>query len=478
MAFTIPSFTPAIPEVLIFSLGTLILLVHAFVGEKMPKLIYTLVQLTIVLTAAVTLKYLGTPKIYTFSNTFILDQFSVLLKLTIYLSVFLCFLYSRVYISERKMPIGEFYILGLFAMLGMMVVVSAAHFLTLFLGIELMSLPVYAMVALRRDETVCTEAAIKYFIIGAIASGMLLYGMSMIYGATGQLELSLIAKAVAQTSTQHRLILVFGLVFMLAGLAFKLGAVPFHMWIPDVYTGAPTAVTLFIATAPKVAGLGLVMRVLVDAVPALHMQWQQILIFLAIMSMGLGNFAAIAQTNIKRMLAYSSIAHMGYMVLGILCGTKAGYAASTFYMITYAVMTLTAFGLITMLSQKGKDLENIDDYKGLNTRNPWLAFMLMITMFSMAGVPPIVGFMAKLGVLQALVDVHLVWLAAVAMLFAIVGSYYYIRVVKVMYFEEPVTKAAIICPRDMTVAISINGLAVLALGVFPGALYSLCQSAF
>jgi len=478
MAFTIPSFTPAIPEILIFSLGTLILLVHAFVGEKMPKLIYALVQLTILLTAVVTFNDLGTAKIYTFSNMFVLDQFAVLLKLTIYLSVFLCFLYSRVYISERKMPIGEFYILGLFAMLGMMVVVSAAHFLTLFLGIELMSLPVYAMVALRRDETVCTEAAIKYFIIGAIATGMLLYGMSMVYGATGQLELSLIAKAVAQTSTQHRLILVFGLVFMLAGLAFKLGAVPFHMWIPDVYTGAPTAVTLFIATAPKVAGLGLVMRVLVDAMPALHMQWQQILIFLAIMSMGLGNFAAIAQTNIKRMLAYSSIAHMGYMVLGVLCGTKAGYAASTFYMITYAVMTLAAFGLITMVSQKGKELESINDYKGLNTRNPWLAFMLMITMFSMAGVPPIVGFMAKLGVLQALVNVHLVWLAALALLFAIVGSYYYIRVVKVMYFEEPETQKAIICPRDMTIAISVNGLAVLGLGVFPGALYSLCQAAF
>ena len=358
MAFTIPDFIPAIPEITVFTLGTLALLVHAFVGQKKPMVTYTLVQFVIVLTAVITWRYIDVRTIVTFSGTFVLDRFAVLLKLAIYLSCFLTFLYSRVYIKDRGMPVGEFLFCSvLFSMLGMMVLVSAHHFLTLFLGIELMSLPVYAMVALRRDETICTEAAIKYFIVGAIATGMLLYGMSMIYGATGHLEISKIADTLAGAYSKEPLVFTFGLVFVMVGLAFKLGAVPFHMWIPDVYEGSPSAVTLFIASAPKVAALGLAVRLLVDAMPTMLIQWQQILIALAILSMAVGNFAAIMQTNIKRMLAYSSIAHMGYMVLGLLTGLASGYSAATFYMITYAIMTLLAFGLILMMSQAGFEAE-------------------------------------------------------------------------------------------------------------------------
>lgn len=478
MAFTIPNFHPAIPEAMVFILGSLVLLVHAFVGQHRPKLIYGLVQFIILLTACVTARYLNVHSITTFNGLFVLDHFAVLLKVTICISVFLTFLYSRNYIADREIPTGEFYILGLFSMLGMMVLVSGHHFLTLFLGLELMSLPVYAMVALQRDNTVCTEAAIKYFIIGAMATGMLLYGMSMIYGATGQLDVSMIAKTIAARQAQQPLIFTFGLVFVLVGLAFKLGAVPFHMWIPDVYEGAPSAVTLFIASAPKVAALGLAVRLLVDAMPAMQFQWTQVLIALAILSMGLGNFAAIAQSNIKRMLAYSSIAHMGYMVLGLVAGSSDGYAAATFYMITYALMTLAAFGLIIMMSRTGFECENIDDFKGLNSRSPWLAFIMMIVMFSLAGVPPIVGFMAKMNVILAIVEANLIWLAAIALLFAVVGSYYYIRVVKVMYFEEPETTDAINYPRDLQIALSLNGITILAVGMFPGLLLELCKAAF
>lgn len=478
MAFEIPQFAPALPEITAFCLGTLVLLIHAFLGEKRSSVTYYLVQLAIIISAMVTFKFVGTKTVVTFSQTFILDKFAVLLKLFLFLTTFVCFVYSRLYVKDTGMPRGEYYILGFFSLIGMMVLASANHFISLFLGLELMSLPVYAMVALRRDHTVSSEAAIKYFIIGAIASGMLLYGLSMFYGATGTMIIPEVAKAVTNTPVQQQLILLFGLVFVMVGIAFKFGAVPFHMWLPDVYEGAPTSVTMFIATAMKIAALALAVRLLAGAMPSLKLQWQQILIAIAILSMGIGNFAAIAQTNIKRMLAYSSIAHMGYMTLGLLCGTSVGYSASTFYMVTYAVTTLAAFGLLTMLSNAGFEMEKISDFKGLNSRNPWLALMMMIVMFSMAGIPPIIGFFAKLAVLEALIEVHLVWLAAVALLFAIVGAYYYIRVVKVMYFEEPDNTAVISYPMDMQAAISVNGLAVLALGLAPSALFDLCRAAF
>ncbi|MBX9586711.1 MAG: NADH-quinone oxidoreductase subunit NuoN [Gammaproteobacteria bacterium] len=478
MSYDIPNLVPAFPEMIVFSLGTLALLVQAFWGQKRPIITYAAVQLTILIAAVFTLGFINEPTMLTFDNTFILDKFAVILKLFIELSVFLCFFYSRVYLADNDMPRGEYYILGLFAMLGMMVLVSSHHFLTLYLGVELMSLPVYAMVAMKRESGMAAEAAMKYFIIGAMASGMLLYGISMIYGATNNLDFSLVASAIANTAPEQQLILIFGLAFVMVGIAFKLGAVPFHMWLPDVYEGAPNAVTLFIASAPKIAALGMVIRLLVDAMPSLHIQWQQDLIAIAVLSMALGNFAAIVQANIKRMLAYSSIAHMGYMILGVIAANNQGYAASTFYIITYSLMTLGSFGLLVLMSRAGYEVENIADFKGLNNRNPWLAFIMLIMMFSMAGVPPLVGFWAKVGVLKALIQVDLVWLAALALLFAIVGAYYYIRVVKVMYFEEPDSEKAYAIPKDMQIALTINGLAVLVLGLFPGWLFELCKSAF
>ncbi len=478
MSYDIPNLVPAFPEIVVFTLGTLALLVQAFWGQNRPIITYAFVQLTILLAAVFTLGFINEPTMLTFDNTFILDKFAVILKLFIELAVFLCFFYSRAYLAENNMPRGEYYILGLFAMLGMMVLVSSHHFLTLYLGVELMSLPVYAMVAMKRESGIAAEAAMKYFIIGAMASGMLLYGISMIYGATNNLEFSAVASVVASTAPEQQLILIFGLVFVMVGIAFKLGAVPFHMWLPDVYEGAPNAVTLFIASSPKIAALGLVLRLLVDAMPSLHIQWQQDLIAIAVLSMALGNFAAIVQANIKRMLAYSSIAHMGYMILGVIAANNQGYAASTFYIITYSLMTLGSFGLLVLMSRAGYEVENIADFKGLNSRNPWLAFIMLIMMFSMAGVPPLVGFWAKVGVLKALIQVDLVWLAVLALLFAIVGAYYYIRVVKVMYFDEPDTEHTYLISNDLQIAISINGLAVLVLGLFPGWLFELCKSAF
>ncbi len=376
------------------------------------------------------------------------------------------------------MPYNEFYVLGLFSILGMMILVSSYNFLSLFLGLELTSLPIYAMIAFKRDSGICSEASIKFFIIGTMATGLLLYGLSMLYGATGSIQMDEVAKVIAATLTEGRLILILGLVFVVVGIAFKLGAVPFHMWVPDVYEGAPSAVTLFLASAAKVAALGLAIRLLVFAMPGLLIQWQQQFIVISILSIAMGNIIAIVQTNLKRMLAYSSIAHIGYMSLGLVAGTPQGYAAATFYMISYAIMTVGAFGLIVILSRSGFEMESIDDFKGLNAKNPWLAFMMLIIMFSLAGIPPIVGFMAKVGVLEALIEVHMVWLAAVAIVFAIVGSYYYLRVVKVMYFDEPDLPGVIVCPLDMRIAMTVNSLTVLLLGIFPGILFNLCHAAF
>jgi len=474
-----PNLLPALPEIALLGLGCFTLLVDVFVKQgKSRWLTYSLVQLTLVIVGVLVLMQIGEPRVLSFHGMFVQDPLAVLLKAFICLMGILTFLYSRRYIPEWGMPAGEYYVLGLFSILGMMVLVSGAHFLTLFLGLELFSLPIYAMVALNRESPTCSEAAMKYFVIGAMASGMLLYGLSMLYGATHSLDIYQVAQVVAKISLSHNLILVFGLVFVVVGLGFKLGMVPFHMWVPDVYEGAPSSVTLLISAAPKVAGLALVLRLLTEATPALHVHWQQMLIVLAVLSMAIGNITAIVQTNLKRMLAYSSIAHMGYMSLGLIAASANGYGAATFYMITYGIMALGAFGMIVILSKASHPMEAIDDFKGLNSRNPWLAFIMMLLMFSMAGIPPIVGFMAKVGVLEALIRVHLFWLAVVALLFAVVGVYYYIRVVKVMYFDEPGIAAPLTCPLDMRVAITLNGLAVLGLGLFPDALMHWCHQVF
>lgn len=478
MNFQLAAITPAIPEIFVLCATCFILLTDVFIGKRFPTLIYLLVQFTLIIATLLTFNQFGHEKIIIFHGTYVFDNLAVLLKILIYALSFMAFVYSRSCLPKINVPSGEYYILGLFSVLGMMVMISAHSFITLFLGLELFSLPIYAMTALRRDSSICTEAAVKYFIIGSLASGILLYGLSMLYGATKSLDISTVATAIMQISIKHELILVFGLVFVVVGLAFKLGAVPFHMWVPDVYEGAPTPVVLFLGTAPKVAGLALVFRLLTEALPSLSSHWQQMLIVVAVLSMALGNLGAIVQSNLKRMLAYSSIAHMGYMMLGLVTATSQGYGAALFYMITYALMTLAAFGLVAIMDYSGYEASKIDDLRGLNTRNPWLALMMLFTMFSLAGVPPIVGFMAKVAVIEALIGVNLVWLAAVALLFSIIGAYYYIRVVKVMYFETPLEQTPVRYSRDMQLMLTVNGCVLLVLGIVPGFLFTLCQGVF
>jgi NADH-quinone oxidoreductase subunit N len=459
------------------------MIVDLFVKDKKRTATFVLTQLTLV-GAAVATGLTSTGQIlYTFNNMFVGDLMGDLLKELLYVTVIVVLFYSRAYIQARPdMAKGEFYTLTLFATLGMMVMISANHFLTIYIGIELLSLALYAMVALNRDSVVSTEAAMKYFVLGALASGLLLYGMSMIYGATGTLEISAVAERLF-SGQANKTILGFGIVFLIAGIGFKLGVVPFHMWIPDVYHGAPTAVTLFIGSAPKLAAFAIVIRMLVNGLIVASADWQAMLIILSVLSMAVGNFAAIAQTNLKRMLAYSAISHMGFMLLGLITGVVGGdarfalnaYSSSMFYVITYVLTSAGTFGMIMLLSRAGFESDEIADFAGLNKRSPWFAAMMMMMMFSMAGVPFFVGFFAKFSVLQAVVAAGYLWLAIAAVFFSLVGAYYYLRVVKVMYFDAPPAHAhRIDVPFDVKILISANGLAVAAIGIFPQTLMSLC----
>lgn len=475
----IPALFAALPEITVFSMALIALLAELFFPRQQPRLSYGLVQLGLVIAAVITLLQFNTATEIVFHHLYIKDNLASLMKFFIALTGFAAFVHSRHYIVSRDIPQSEYYILGLFSILGMMVLVSAYSLLTIFLGLELLSLPLYAMVALRRDSSVTAEAAMKYFVMGAMASGMLLYGMSMIYGATGGLDLARIAEAVSQLPETSSLMLAFGLVFIIAGIAFKLAAAPFHMWAPDVYTGAPSSVTLFLSTAPKIAALAMLIRLLLFALPDLFVVWQQFLIILAVLSIIIGNLLAIVQANLKRMLAYSGISHIGYMLLGLIAGTTEGYTAALFYMIIYALMTVGGFSLITMLSHKGFEAEHIDDFKGLNARNPWLALMMMLVMFSMAGIPPLVGFFAKLMVLKALLAAGYITLTIFALVFAVIGCFYYIRVIKAMYFDAPREELGPIqVPASAQVVVSVNGLALLFLGLFPGVILYACRIAF
>lgn len=474
MQLSIIELTHIFPEITILVMACVTLLFSLFFEDRFTKGSYYLAQFALLIALFFTIKQLHQPVSLSFSSLFRHDLLADLLKIFIYISVFFAFLYSQCYLSQRKIPRGEYYVLGLFSTLGMMVLVSAYSFITLYLGLELLSLPLYAMVAMQRDSAKATEAAIKYFVMGAIASAMLLYGMSILYGITGSLDLSTIAQAL--TSSQvHPLLPRLALVFILVGVGFKLAAAPFHMWAPDVYTGAPTSVTLFLSTAPKLAALGMLLRFFLGAMPSLVDQWQPIFIIMAILSMVIGNLFAIAQTNIKRMLAYSAIAHVGYMFLGLIAATPEGYSAAIFYLLIYSLMALGSFGLLLLLSQKKFEAENLEDLRGLNQKNPWFAFMMLLIMLSMAGVPPTVGFFAKLLVLKALVSANFIWLAALALGFAILGAFYYIRVIKLMYFDKPVTDLRIKCPVSMRIAMSVNGLVLLGLGLFPTGLIELCR---
>jgi NADH-quinone oxidoreductase subunit N len=466
---------PAYPELFLLVMVCVILVADLFVSDENRVVTYGLTQATLIGCGVLTyLTATGDP-VYTFSGMFVNDLMSDVLKLMVYVVTIVVLVYSRGYLLARGLFRGEFFALVLFATLGMLVMISANHLLTLYLGLELMSLSLYASVALQRDSSVATEAAMKYFVLGALASGMLLYGMSMLYGATGSLEVTRIAETVAEGSSTD-FVMIFGLVFVVAGIGFKLGAVPFHMWIPDVYQGAPTPITLVVSSAPKLAAFAFVMRLLAQALGAEQLvgEWQQMLVVMAVLSLVIGNVTAIAQTNLKRMLAYSTISHMGFMLLGILSGDIAGYTAGMFYAVVYVLMNIGTFGMILLLSRSGFEAENIDDFKGLNQRSPWYAFMMLLLMFSMAGIPPTVGFYAKLAVFQAVMDAGYTWLAVLAVIFALVGTFYYLRVVKVMYFDAPQDTAPLAAHDDARVLMTVNGLAMLALGILPQPLMALC----
>ena len=466
-----------LPEIFLLCMACAILVIDVFLREEQRNVSYVLSQLTLLATFVLVLAGRTDQRLLAFNDMFVQDALADTLKLFILAIIFVVFVYSREYLRERDIFKGEFYVLGLFGVLGMMLMVSSSNMLLLYLGLELLSLCLYAMVAFNRDDGDASEAAMKYFVLGAIASGMLLYGMSILYGLSGSLDITVIAKTTIAGGASN-IGLVFALVFIIVALSFKLGAVPFHMWLPDVYQGSPTTVTSYISTAPKIAGFAMIMRLLVEGMGGLHGDWQMMLVILAVLSMGLGNVIAIAQTNIKRMLAYSTISHVGFILLGILAGNTVGYAAAMFYTLAYAMMTLGGFGIVIYMSRTGFEGDQLDDFKGLNQRSPWFAFMMLILMFSMAGVPPTVGFWAKLAVLGAVVDINMVWLAVVAVAFSIIGLFYYLRIVKLMYFDDAVDAQPLECGRDMQLALSTNSLAILVLGIYPAGLMSLCVAVF
>ncbi|MDO8828013.1 NADH-quinone oxidoreductase subunit NuoN [Methylophaga sp.] len=477
MAFEVPNMLFALPEMLLLAMCCIVLLVVAFTGNRQINLVHGLSQLSLLITFLTVFWMMGEGGL-TFSETYIKDPLSDLLKLAICLVNMLVFSYSYRYLQDRKLLQGEFYVLALFSTLGMLVMVSAHHFLTLYLGLELMSLCLYALVAMQRDSFTATEAGMKYFILGALASGMLLYGMSIIYGITGELGIQAIATALANEEL-NQTVLSLGIVFLVIGIGFKFGAVPFHMWLPDVYQGAPTAITLFVASAPKIAVFAMLIRILTEGMGDMLSVWRDMLIMLAVLSIVVGNLLAIAQTNIKRMLAYSTISHVGFLLLGVLAGSQAGYAAALFYTLVYALMTLGSFGMILLLSREGFEAEEIEDFKGLGQRHPWHALMMLLLMFSMAGIPPLAGFYAKLSVIKSVVDVNLLAVAIAAVVMSVIGAYYYLRVVKVMFFDAPPTQQPQIeAPASMQYLLSGNVLAVLFLGLFPGALFALCARIF
>lgn len=479
------------PEIVLLVMGCVITLVDLGVKSARRTGTYVLTMLTLAVVAVLQANYaLSGNTFYGWSNMVVSDAMGNWLKCFATIAMMVTLVYARPYAAARDMLRGgELFSLSTFALLGMFIMISANNLLMIYLGLELLTLSSYALVALRRDHTVATEGAMKYFVLGSLASGFLLYGMSMVYGATGSLDINEIFKAISSGEIKHQ-ILVFGLVFVVAGLAFKLGAAPFHMWVPDVYQGAPTAITALIGGAPKLAAFAIVMRLLVDGMLPLAFDWQQMLAVLAIASLLVGNFAAIAQTNLKRMLAYSTIAQMGFVLLGLISGVIGGevdparaanaYSASMFYVVTYVLTALAAFGVILLLTRDGFECEEISDLAGLNQRSPLYAGIMAACLFSMAGIPPLVGFYAKLSVLQALVasgEGFYIGLAVFAVVMSLIGAFYYLRVVKVMYFDQSVSTATISAPWDVRAVLTVNGALVLILGIVPGGLMSLCADA-
>lgn len=467
MNFVIPDFAPAIPEIVLLALASFILIADTFWSARYKHATYYATQLSLVVVGLLLLFSFTAETTVTFHESFVRDAFADVLKIFIVIVSIGVFLFSKEYLANNDFYKGEFFSLGLFAILGMFVMVSAYNFITLFVGLEIMSLAMYAMIAMQRDSSRATEAAMKYFVLGALATGLLLYGLSMIYGATGSLTIPEV-KAVIEAGKANSTVLAFGVVFIVIGLGFKLGAVPFHMWVPDVYQGSPTPVTLFIASAPKIAAFAIVYRLLVDGMPGLVVDWQQLLIIMSILSMVVGTVIALAQTDFKRLLAYSGIAHIGFLLLGFIAATPEGYSAAMFYVLVYAITSVAAFGMILALSRKGMEFDQIKDFAGLNQRNPWLAAMMLIIMFSMAGVPPFIGFYAKLVVLEEVIAAGFTWLAIIGVITAIAGAFYYLRVIKVMYFDTPDQDSALpATTREMSVAVSVFSLSLLVMGIMP-----------
>jgi NADH-quinone oxidoreductase subunit N len=476
------------PEIVLLVAALVVAMIDLWVTDPRRTPTYLLAQASLAVVAVLhLLRFDGGETVYAVQRMVVADPMGHLLAFFATIATMVSLAYARPYAAERDMLKGELITLAMFSLLGINVMLSANNFLVVYLGLELMSLSLYALTALRRDHAPATEAAMKYFVLGALASGFLLYGLSMMYGATGSLDIGEVFKAIASGQAKPS-VLVLGVVFVVSGLAFKLGAVPFHMWIPDVYQGAPTAVTLLIAGAPKLAAFAITIRLLVEGMIGIAQDWQQMLILLSVASMALGNLAAIAQSNLKRMLAYSTIGQMGFMLLGLTptvvsgntLSAANGYSSSMFYVLTYVFTTLGTFGIVMLLSRAGHEAEQVDDLKGLARRSPWYAAVMAILMFSLAGIPPTVGFYAKLAVLQAIVSTNVamyIWLAVIAVLLSLVAAFYYLRVVKVMYFDEPSDTHPIASTGEVRTLLSINGAAVLVFGLVPGGLMTLCAQA-
>jgi len=468
-----------LPELFLLSAISIILLFDLFASERLKPLTYYLTQLALIITGWLAFDLIGESAII-FSGTFVLDTMGSTFKVFIMGFAIIALVYTRHYLKAHELLRNEYFILALMSILGMMVMVSGHSLLTLYMGLEIMSLSLYALIASARDRAVAIEAALKYFVLGAIASGLLLYGMSMIYGITGSLDIAQISNfARASTlASQQTLILNFGLVFLVIGVAFKLGAVPFHMWVPDVYQGSPTSVTMFLSTVPKIAAIALLIRLLIDGLGDLQHYWSDLLMIIAVLSIALGSLVALMQSNIKRMLAYSTISHIGFVLLGFVTGVVEGYGAAVFYVLVYILMSLAAFGSIIVLNKNGFEADQISDYQGLSKHSPWFALIILVVMLSMAGVPPFIGFYSKLFILQQVIAEGYVILAVIAVVFAVISAYYYLQIIKTMYFDDADKEITVSAPLDMRVVLSINGILILLVGLMPSFWMSLSVSLF
>jgi len=469
----------ALPELFLLSAISIILLFDLFASERLKPLTYYLTQLSLIITGWLAFDLIGESATI-FSGTFVLDTMGSTFKVFIMGFAIIALVYTRHYLKAHELLRNEYFILALMSILGMMVMVSGHSLLTLYMGLEIMSLSLYALIASARDRSVAIEAALKYFVLGAIASGLLLYGMSMIYGITGSLDIAQISNfARASTlASQQTLILNFGLVFLVIGVAFKLGAVPFHMWVPDVYQGSPTSVTMFLSTVPKIAAIALLIRLLIDGLGDLQHYWSDLLMIIAVLSIALGSLVALMQSNIKRMLAYSTISHIGFVLLGFVTGVVEGYGAAVFYILVYILMSLAAFGSIIVLNKNGFEADQISDYQGLSKHSPWFALIILVVMLSMAGVPPFIGFYSKLFILQQVIAEGYVILAVIAVVFAVISAYYYLQIIKTMYFDDADKEITVSAPLDMRVVLSINGILILLVGLMPSFWMSLSVSLF